>query len=420
MQNTTLVRAAIATSITALVLTGCGSDATGETAPTGQTRPGSDLAAEAGATEVEGPEPRLVVADALSGRVDVLDLTTADKVHSFQFDHPTVLTTVKDRYAFAVDASGGTVHVVDAGSWTIDHGDHNHSYTKAPIEIGKLTGERPGAVVIGDDKVATFFDADGRADVIDFAQLRKDSAEVGEVVPSASAHAGMVIPVADRYLVSRSGTGAGAFAPASFELRNADGRVETVFDVACPAANGHAVFDSYALAACDDGVFLARVTGGQWTAEKIPYPEGIGPSTRPTAFRGTDGTPLLAATAGSPTANDGVLLLDPLTHHWTHVRTPTAALDVNLSGDGHSLFAVLADGTFRVFDAASGAETASASVLTGDKLHESATITVGGNRAYVTDPEAKAVIEIDYRDNARIARRLDVGISASSVSVVGS
>ncbi|MCQ4121145.1 ABC transporter [Rhodococcus tibetensis] len=418
MQDTRLVRTMIVTSIASLILTGCGSDATGETAPAGQAKPGSDLAAEAGSTEVEGPEPRLVVADAGSGRVDVLDLTTADTVHSFRFDNPTLLTTVKDRYAFAVDEMGGAVHVVDAGSWTIDHGDHDHSYTKAPVEVGTLTGGKPGAVVVGDDKVATFFDTDGRADVIDFAQLRKDSAEVGTVVKSASPHSGVVIPIADRYLVTRNT--ANASAPETFELRRADGQVEKTFDSACPAVNGQAVFDSYALTACDDGLFLARVTEGQWTSEKIPYPQGIGPSTRPTAFRGPDGLPVLVATAGPPSANDGVLVFDSLTHHWSHIRTPAAALDVNLSGDGRSVFAVLADGTFRVFDAASGTETASCPVLTGNKRHESAAIAVGGNRAYVTDPDAKAVIEIDYRDNARVARTFDVGIAASSVSVVGS
>lgn len=44
---------------------------------------------------------------------------------------------------------------------------------------------------------------------------------------------------------------------------------------------------------------------------------------------------------------------------------------------------------------------------------------VGGTRAYVSDPASKTVTEIDFRDNARVARTLDVGVAASTLGVVG-
>ena len=88
------------------------------------------------------------------------------------------------------------------------------------------------------------------------------------------------------------------------------------------------------------------------------------------------------------------------------------------------MFAVLADGTFRVYDAQSGAETASSRVLARpyDPSEAAATppvIVVGGTRAYVSDPASKSVAEIDFRDNARVARILDIGVSASTLGVVG-
>ena len=415
MPTTTLTRAAIA-AVAALTVGACASPPEEPASPGGRSQPGSDLAAEAGSTEVEGPEPRLVVSDADSGRVTVLDLATAETLRSFEFDNPAQVTTVKDRYAFAVDGTGGAVHVVDAGTWTIDHGDHTHSYTKDPVELGVLEGAGPGRVIEGDDKVATFFDGDGVARVVDFAALRKDSIDVDTVVRADAPHHGAALPIADGFVVSRSA--------GPLELHTADSAVEQSFDPACPNLNGAAVSDTHALAACEDGLFLATTADDTWTSEKIAYPAGIGAATRPTALRGHPELPLHVATAGPAATNDGLLVFDARTRGWTHVRTPDRALDVALAGDGRSVFAVLADGTFRVYDATSGAETASSRVLASpyDTNDESATppaIAVGGTRAYVSDPASKTVAEIDFRDNARVARTLDVGVSASTLGVVG-
>ncbi|MGW5151138.1 ABC transporter [Rhodococcus koreensis] len=419
MPNTTLARAAIA-AVAALTVCACASPPEEAASPGGRSKPGSDLAAEAGSTEVEGPEPRLVVSDADSGRVTVLDLATAETLHSFEFDNPVRLTTVKDRYAFAVDGTGGAVHVVDAGTWTIDHGDHTHSYTKDPVELGVLEGDGPGRVIEGDDKVATFFDGDGVARVIDFAALRRDSIDVDAVVRADAPHHGVALPIADGFVVSHSAaTGAGAL-----ELHTADGAVPQRVDTACPNLNGAAVSDTQVLGACEDGLLLASAGDGTWTSEKVAYPAGIGAATRPTALRGHDGLPLHVATAGPAATNDGLLVFDARTRGWTHVRTPERALDVALAGDGRSVFAVLADGTFRVYDAQSGAETASSRVLARpyDPSEASSTppvIVVGGTRAYVSDPASKSLAEIDFRDNARVARTLDVGVAASTLGVVG-
>ncbi|RZL81984.1 MAG: ABC transporter [Rhodococcus sp. (in: high G+C Gram-positive bacteria)] len=423
MPTATLARAALA-AVAALTLGACGSPPEETPSPDGRSQPGSDLAAEAGSTEVEGPEPRLVVSDAESGRVDVLDLAAAKAVHSFEFDNPVRLTMVKDRYAFAVDGAGGAVHVVDAGSWTLDHGDHTHSYTKTPVELGALEGGKPAQVTEGDDKVATFFDGDGVARVIDFAALRQDRIDVGAVVQADAPHHGVALPIADGFVVSRSSPGGTDSRPGAFEIHTADGQVQQSVDATCPRLHGTAVSDTYALGACDDGLFLATTAGGAWTSDKIPYPAGIGAATRPTTFRGHDGLPVHVAAAGPAATNDGVLVFDSRNRAWTHIRTPERTVDVALSGDGRSVFTVLADGTFRVYDAQSGAETASSRVLAGpyDWSDETATppvIVVGGTRAYVSDPASKTVAEVDFRDDARVARTLEIGVSASTLGVVG-
>ncbi|NLU84088.1 ABC transporter [Rhodococcus sp. HNM0569] len=406
---------------TALVAAACTTDTGGET--TASTPAGSDLAVGAGATEVDGPQPRLAVTDAHSGTVAVLDLTSGEELESLTFDNPTKVTMVDDRYAFAIDGPGGHAHVVDLGTWTVDHGDHTHSYVAEPGEIGTLDGAKPAHVVPGDGKVAVFFDGDGAAQVVDVAAL--DDGEVRTTTVHADGpHHGVIAPVSGHFVTSRPSGTPDDTHPGSFELRDAAGTPVSAFDDACPRMHGEAVFDDHMLGACDDGVFVAHVGADGWTSEKIAYPDGITTASRPTTFREQPGVPTVVATAGPAATNDGVLVLDSTTRQWQHIHTPDRALAAHLSGDGRIVFAVLADGTFRTYDAATGAETAAAPVLAepydwSDTSAVPPVIAVAGKRAYVSDPASHVVHEIDFADNARIARTLDVGTAVSSLGVAG-
>ncbi|MFD4369704.1 ABC transporter [Rhodococcus sp. NPDC058521] len=422
MRQSMLVRGAVAAASASLILTACGSEP--DQPEAGSARAGSDLAAEAGSTEVDGPSPRLVLADADSGRVDIVDLTTEESLHSFEFEDATRLTTVNDRYVYAVNGKGNVAHVLEPGSWTIDHGDHTHSYTKDPTELGKLEGVKPAHVITGDRKVTTFFDGEGKAEVNTFGELSDGNADAEFSIAADAPQHGVAIPVDDHFLVSHSTTNPDDTRPGSFELRDARGEIVKTFGTPCPRMHGTAAFDKYAVAACDDGLFVASTDGTEWRSEKVPYPEGITPESRPTTFREQDSVPVLAATAGPAATNDGILAFDSATRGWTHIRTPDRALDVNLSGDGKTVFAVLADGTFRSYDVATAAETASAQALSepfdwSDTSQAKPSVLVSGKRAYVSDPAGSRVQEIDYRDNARIARTLDAGFTVGSMSVVG-
>ncbi|WP_238558963.1 ABC transporter [Rhodococcus rhodnii] len=405
--------------------TACGSN-DGEAAggdEAGTARAGSDLAADPGSTEVEGPQPRLVVTDRDSGAVSILDLATTDELARFDYEGAGAASIVNGRYVFSVDQQAGEVHVVDAGSWTIDHGDHTHSYVRDPVELGTLTGTKPAHVTTGDRRAAVFFDDDGRSDLVDVADLRDGELSPREI-PARAPHHGVVLPVAGHVLVSTPSEDPDDNRPNGFEVYSADGDDATL-DAACPRMHGATVVGTTAIGACDDGLLLVSAQGEEWSAEKLPYPEGITPESRPASLYGHDRLPLVVGTAGAPASNDGVVVLDVANRSWTHIRTPEPALAAELSGDGTTVFAVLADGTFATFDAATGASAASSPVLERpfDWSDTSATrpaIAVGGSRVYVSDPEAGTVAEIDYRDDARVARTFDLGGTISSVGVVGS
>ncbi len=389
--------------VAAFVTAGCGGEESSSEPEAGTAQPGSDLAADAGSTEVEGPEPRLVVADADSGRVDVIDLGTEQALESFDVGNPSRLVTVNERYVVAVDSTDGHVHFLEPGSWSIDHGDHSHSYAKSPSEIGSLDGEKPAHVIVGDRKVAVFFDGTGTADVVDFDALSDGDSTVATTLEVGEPHHGIVVPMSDHYVVSTGGTEDEL--PSALELLDESGRSVRTLDGTCPEMHGEVVLSNYFLVACEDGVL--KVEGTDFTTTKLPYPN---PENRAWSFDGS-GPLVSAATA------DGVLVLDSRSGEWVHATTADEAVASGISGDGKTVFSVQQDGTFRTFDAVTGAELSSTPLMQGPV--EAAEIQVAGNRVYVFDPGANSVSEIDYRDSGRAARTFELDFSPASIGVVG-
>lgn len=403
-------RSVLAIGVIALTVAGCSSaESTDESIETtGAARPGSDLAAEAGSTEVEGPEPRLVVADADSGRIDVIDLASEESVHSFDTENPSTITTINGRYVVATDDE--RAHLLDPGSWTIDHGDHTHSYVKDPVEIGELDGDEPAHVVAGDRKVAVFFDGAGEADVVDFDSLSKGESTVTATLRSEPHH-GIAVPLSDHFVVSTGGTEEDL--PTGLELRDGTGESVRALDEACPEMHGEAVFSNYFVVACDDGVLKVDATNGDFTTTKFAYPEQ---AERAWSFaHGSRGSLVAAPTTA------GILVLDTRSGEWVQARTADEALSTGVSSDGKTVFSLQTDGTFRVFDAVTGGELSSTPVLTApyENSDPKPVIQVGGTRAYVSDPAANTVVEIDYRDAGRLARTFDLDFTPASIGVVG-
>ncbi|WP_308115285.1 MULTISPECIES: hypothetical protein [unclassified Rhodococcus (in: high G+C Gram-positive bacteria)] len=398
----------LAVGVVALTVAGCSSEEPTEPVAeeTGTVRAGSDLAAEAGSTEVEGAEPRLVVADADSGRIDVLDLATEESLHSFDVEDASRITTINGRYVVATDETKASV--LDPGSWTIEHGDHSHSYIKDPVKIGTLDGDEPAHVIAGDRKVSVFFDGSGTADVIDFDSLSKGESTVATTIESAPHH-GIAVPLSDHFVVSTGGTEEEL--PNGLELRDGSGELVRALEGTCPEMHGEAVFSNYFVVACEDGILKVDATA-DFATTKFPYPQN---AERAWSVKHGSRGALVAA----PTAT-GVLVLDTRSGQWVEARTADEAVASGMSSDGKTVLSLQTDGTFRTFDAVTGAELSSTPVLAGPVGEDdSPAIVVAGTRAYVSDPAANAVVEIDYRDGGRVARTFDFEYSPGSIGVVG-
>ncbi|WP_067546312.1 zinc ABC transporter permease AztB [Nocardia crassostreae] len=372
--------AALAIAAAVLPLAGCGAAAVDDTAdelPHGYV-PGAEETAE--------EQPRVVLADKGTGRVQVLDLIT-EQVAEIGTVAGVEGLARDDRYAFVSD--GGRVHIVDGGAWVVDHGDHMHYYRTNPREIGVLA--RAGVTGVHGDVALTAVQFGSRTALLDRVAL-----DAGTIVEKCVVD-GLAVPYSENLVVVRPDSGRA-------EIRDRDDAAVTLLGESCPVPRGSAVTRRGVVFGCADGALVVSHTDEGFAATKIPYPLQVPDAERATVFTHRPGSTTLVAPAGAR----GVWVLDIRAKTWTLVESGPAA-SANTAGEGSVLLVLTRDGVLRGYHPATGVPTGQLPLLPGPVPEGSApVIEIDTSRAYVNDPQARVVHEIDYRDNLRAARKLPV------------
>ncbi|MEU2266095.1 hypothetical protein ABZ568_06580 [Streptomyces olindensis] len=360
----------------------------------------------AGAQEKAEQQSRLVLNAPRPGDTRVLDLITG-KVHEVSRTAGTAELTTDGRFGY-FHTAGGT-HVLDAGAWMVDHGDHVHYYRAAIRDVGELPGG-PGTHIRSDAAVTAVTDEDGRASIYRRASLEKGKVGSARTLPGT--HAGAVVPYAEHLLgVTDDGTVA---------VYDREGKRATSPDARCEEARGDAVTRRGVVLGCADGALLVREDDGTFTAEKIPYGSDVPEAERATAFRHRPGSDTLTAPAGKR----AVRVLDVSERTWTRVKTGPV-VSANTAGEGSVLIVLETDGALHGYDIATGKQVSQTKPLltgapeTGTHGNAAPVIEVDRSRAYLNDSKGKRVYEIDYNDNLRIARTFDLDIEPALMVETG-
>ncbi|MBL1074372.1 metal ABC transporter permease [Nocardia sp. 2] len=360
----------------------------------GCTRPVDDTAPAdvphgyvAGAEETDSPQTRLVVAD-VSGATRVIDLTTEQITEAGRAAGVTGVAA-DDRFAFL--STPNAARIVDGGAWTVDHGDHMHYYTTAIREIGAL--DRGEIRAVHSDPAVAAIISDSGTTLLDRKALDTGSVAQQRIVE------GLAVPFAE-HLVAVHPSGRA-------EVRSRDGATVTPLTEPCAEPRGSAVTRRGIVFGCADGVLVVSADEGAFAATKIAYPGQVSAADRPTAFTHRPGSTTLVAHAG----DRGVWLLDIRSGMWRLFEVgPVVA--ANTAGEGSSVLTLTADGIMHAYDPGTGAETARAQLLSAPVSGASRpVIDIDSSRAYLNDPQAKSVYEIDYRDNLRRARTFPLDIA---------
>lgn len=354
-----------------------------------------------GATESAEPQLHLATVDP-SGTVTLLDLLSEERTELETLDGATSVST-DGRFLFASTESG--LEIIDSGVWTVDHEDHSHYYRAQPTVVGTLEGRGEASVAGGSTLTGVWFGETGTGIVLDSAALGTGSIdEVARI--DGDPHGGHLVPFGDGLLVTEATAGAASGVRAYDSL----GKPLDVA-AACPDLSGTISTRVGQVFGCRDGALLVTLgEDGSPVFETIPYPTDVAPGDRAMEFRARSGRPSVAAVAGTT----GAWVLDTRERVWTHLPTEVPLLRVAAVDDRDGTIVALgADGRVLVLDPASGATVATAEPLLAASVADPSLLpglelTVDSNRAYLNAPAEGLVYEIDYADNARVARTFDL------------
>ncbi|MFE4801570.1 hypothetical protein ACFRFL_43090 [Streptomyces sp. NPDC056708] len=383
------IRTATALSCAALagsaLLAGCQSDSASK--PTTVSPTSAPHGYVEGADETSEQQSRLVLADAGTGTVGVLDLVTGNLTPLKQTDDVQGVRT-DGRFAYLTTADAA--HIVDSGAWTVDHGDHVHYYRADIRDVGTISGEMPAHIHSDPAVTAVSFEA-GLPRLFDREKLENGAVGRDRVLPDAGR--GAVVPYKEHLLVAATGT-----EQDTVEIRNRKGKYVASLAEPCARPRGEAVTRRGVVFGCADGALLVSEEKGTFSAEKIAYGKAVSAAERAMDFRHRAGSTTLAAKSG----NDAVWVLDVTNRSWTRIETgPVAA--ANSAGEGAPLLALGKDGLLTAYDTATNKRTAHRKLLPAQDA-SSASIEVDTSRAYVNGAASRKIYEIDYNDRLRLAR----------------
>ena len=371
--------------VAALALTGC---AATDPAP---PPPADTHGRIEGAAELAEPALGLTSIDA-DGRVSHLDLLDETTTQIGEVRAPRAVHS-DGRYLFAIDESG--VSILDSGVWTWDHVDHFHYYRADARLLGDVEGG--GAATVATSTSSTtggtglFFPATGTAVLLDTAALSRGRVEESFRLDRRPG-AGMVVPV---------GSFAAVASDDAVTLHAVDG-VATGDAAACVDPAGTITTRVGAVIGCRDGALLIHVEDERPVIERIPYPEGVSAS-RATFFANREGRPRVAALAGDA----GIWILDTRDRSWTLLPAPEPVVQVTAVDDADAtVLALTPDGRVLVLDGETGAARAASVPLAGASLAagHAVSLVADQQRAYLNGPVEGRLWEIDFADDARIAR----------------
>ncbi|UXN26785.1 ABC transporter [Curtobacterium flaccumfaciens] len=375
----------------ALTVSACSTGTPSADSSTGTARPHGYVA---GASESQEPQVRLLAVSA-TGATALHDLLTEETTELDDVDAPEHSATDG---RFLVTSDGDRTTIVDGGSWTVDHGDHTHYYAAEPRVVGTIDGG--GRVAVHSSETMTTITWPDRAEAV---VLDREALGQGEVDETARIDASVLLPMGE-HLVAADGD--------TVRVLGTDGEAIDGADTAqtCTDPAGGIVTRAGAVVGCADGAVVVDDTG---EPSFVDLPDG---AERPTAFAARAGRPTVAGLAG----DTGFWLLDVREGSWRLVPTerPLRAVAAVDDEDEH-VVGVDDSGRVVAVTASTGTVATTEPLLEADPDDPAPLLQLDAQRAYLADPADGTVHEIDFADDARVARTIELPVAPVAFAEVG-
>ncbi|MDT0235043.1 ABC transporter [Curtobacterium sp. BRB10] len=375
----------------ALTVSACSTGTPSADSSTGTARPHGYVA---GASESQEPQVRLLAVSA-TGATALHDLLTEETTELDDVDAPEHSATDG---RFLVTSDGDRTTIVDGGSWTVDHGDHTHYYAAGPRVVGTIDGG--GRVAVHSSETMTTITWPDRAEAV---VLDRETLGQGEVDETARIDASVLLPMGE-HLVAADGD--------TVRVLGTDGEAIDGADTAqtCTDPAGGIVTRAGAVVGCADGAVVVDDTG---EPSFVDLPDG---AERPTAFAARAGRPTVAGLAG----DTGFWLLDVREGSWRLVPTerPLRAV-VAVDDEDEHVVGVDDSGRVVAVTASTGTVATTEPLLEAGPDDPAPLLQLDAQRAYLADPADGTVHEIDFADDARVARTIELPVAPVAFAEVG-
>ncbi|WP_430592658.1 hypothetical protein [Humidisolicoccus flavus] len=392
-----------AATLMGLVLVGCATSAPSNSADPGETDAPHSEAPHGyveGASEAAEPQVAAVFL-AQNGEITSLDLLS-EQEETVEADAEIVQWSSDRRYAAFLTAEGA-VQLYDSGRWSVDHEDHMHFYRATPrtvevplavddvetlAEDGLWISSSERAVVVGVRGGATL--------VLDAKALGQGETDVLATLEESPGEQ-LTVPLGE-HLVQASTE------DASIEIFALDGSPIETLAQSCTNVASASQTPVGVVFSCDEGAVTVAASEKVPSASLTPMPDSA--SEPAGAFAGRSGRPTLAASNA-----DGVWLFQSRSEAWTLVPTELQFSRVFAVDDTrHSVIGVTVDNEFAVVNGETGATVGVTETLLADSSAtrpSSIELIATADRAYLFGPSEQQLWEIDFRDDARIARTFE-------------
>ncbi|MFD9303469.1 hypothetical protein ACFWCB_12600 [Streptomyces sp. NPDC060048] len=426
MRTRLLAATAVCTAIVCTACAGGSSTATGDAAAS--PTPAAPAAAGWPAESKSGcgqSRPRATIADADSGKAVVVDINSGKQVGALDLAGKAKLASAGgDPLLVAAQGEADTVQLIDNGVRWISHGDHDDTAHEAPRVLeGKGEGKKPSHAVAKDGTLAVFYDGTGEVDLIPVGKKAVGKPlTVERTLASGAPHHGVAVPMGEDTLLTLADEDTTQSLPSGLQVLGSDGARKQTF-TGCPKLHGEIPLGKdAALFGCSDGLVKLSRENGVWKDTKLAYPAKDDAAQRAGSFIGAEDGSAVIGDWGKR----ALLVIDPAVGGTTEVKLPASLSAMAWDPFWNRGVIVTDDGQVHTLDPRNPKELRSLGVLDkqprseGKKAPKPA-IAIGENRAYVTDPGSKQLVEVGLGENGPLAKKrtMTLDFTPGSIAVGG-
>jgi ABC-type Zn uptake system ZnuABC Zn-binding protein ZnuA len=363
---------------------------------------------------------RLLVSDFETAPSKLIDVDNGKIIARYEVGAPTYpYTSPTGRFGVKIQTNANLITAVDSGILLEDHGDHMHPYKRdARLTDFRAEGRTPIHYVAQAGQIAIFNDGSGEAMLLTERNFESAEAEM-LTFKTARPHHGVAVPLGDRIVLSVPDTQNMDYAlPLGIEVRDMRNNVVASFADQCPGLHGEASSGAFTAFGCADRVLVLERNGDDFSVKSLRYAPETPSGTRVGTVIGHEKQNFFIGNFGQT----GLVRIDPIAGTLTPITLPMRYSAFRLDAEtGEKIIVVTTDGSVHRIDAMTGRIEASIEAVTPfvfrTRVPRPGLATVR-NLAYVTDPAAGEVVEIDL-EAMNVTRRFVVEGKPVRLAVLG-